>query len=338
MHQRNMNSLKLIFTAIILAFSISPAYAGDDFDDAKRVIFLGDSITYSGQYVAYVEAIWRLKYPNRKIEFINIGLPSETISGLSEKGHAGGRFPRPDLHERLARILDQMNPDVVVACYGMNCGIYQPYSDARFDAFRSGQHQLRDAVKKTVAKVIHVTPPTFDPYPILERTVSASQFLKPDGRGTYVGYNEVLDLYSAWLVAQRGRGWIVYDVHGPMNRFLVDARKAKPTFRLANDGVHINETGHWLMARSILHNLGFGENILEQTSVGDAITSSSKLSADQAQELIELVRKQQRIASSAWLTQTKHLRPGIAGGLPLDQAATEIKKLELQISALLKGD
>src|SRR2546425_2764856 len=41
----------------------------------------------------------------RQIEFLNLGLPSETVSGLSEEGHAGGQFPRPDLLERLARVL-----------------------------------------------------------------------------------------------------------------------------------------------------------------------------------------------------------------------------------------
>jgi len=33
-------------------------------------------------------------------EILNLGLPSETVSGLSEPNHAGGAFPRPDLHER----------------------------------------------------------------------------------------------------------------------------------------------------------------------------------------------------------------------------------------------
>ncbi|TXT28529.1 MAG: G-D-S-L family lipolytic protein, partial [Planctomycetota bacterium] len=93
---------------------------------AKRVVFLGDSITYSGQYIAYLETFLATRFPNRTTEFINLGLPSETCSGLSEDGHAGGKFPRPDVHERLQRVLDKLKPDLVVACYGMNCGIYLP--------------------------------------------------------------------------------------------------------------------------------------------------------------------------------------------------------------------
>jgi hypothetical protein len=105
----------------------------------KRVVVLGDSITYSGQYIEYVEAYAVSRFPERRIEFLNLGLPSETVSGLTEPGHAGGQFPRPDLHERLARVLAQTKPDFIIACYGMNDGIYYPFGEERF--FRnSGWH------------------------------------------------------------------------------------------------------------------------------------------------------------------------------------------------------
>ena len=70
--------------------------------------------------------------------FSTSGLPSETVSGLSEPGHAGGAFPRPDLHERLERVLEQTRPDLIVACYGMNDGIYHPFTEARFEKYQAG--------------------------------------------------------------------------------------------------------------------------------------------------------------------------------------------------------
>ena len=78
-------------------------------------------------FCANIETWFVTRYPERQIEFINAGLPTETVSGLSEEGHAGGSFPRPDLHERLERVLPATRPDVVIACYGMNDGIYLPY-------------------------------------------------------------------------------------------------------------------------------------------------------------------------------------------------------------------
>src|SRR6185295_7780494 len=64
---------------------------------AHRIVFLGDSITYSGQCIELIEAYCVTRFPEQRTEFINLGLPSETVSGLSEDGHAGGKFPRPDL-------------------------------------------------------------------------------------------------------------------------------------------------------------------------------------------------------------------------------------------------
>ena len=102
---------------------ITSRTGASDVNQIQRVLFLGNSITYSGQYVADIEAYYRLVHPTLEIEWINVGLPSETVSGLSEEGHADGAFPRPDLHERLERVLKQTQPDLVFANYGMNDGI-----------------------------------------------------------------------------------------------------------------------------------------------------------------------------------------------------------------------
>ena len=83
-----------LLTALFLA-AASATFAADKslLDGVKRIVFLGDSITYSGGYVDILEAAFRVEHPDRAVEFINIGLPSETVSGLSEPGHAGGQFP-----------------------------------------------------------------------------------------------------------------------------------------------------------------------------------------------------------------------------------------------------
>lgn len=215
----------------------------------KRIVFLGDSITYAGQYIDYVEAAWRTRFPDSKAEFLGIGLPSETVSGLSEPGHAGGKFPRPDLHERLDRVLAQTKPDLVIACYGMNDGIYHPYSEERMAAHQKGILKLRQKVQATGAKIIHLTPPVFDSLPIKDKTLPAGL---PVYEKPYVGYDEVLGKFSDWLLQQRSQGWEVYDVHGPMLAHIQARRKTKPEFILARDGVHADANGHWLMAQALL--------------------------------------------------------------------------------------
>ncbi|MEO6036631.1 MAG: GDSL-type esterase/lipase family protein, partial [Verrucomicrobiota bacterium] len=276
-----------------------------------RVVFLGDSITYSGQYIESIEAYFISRFPDRQVEFLNLGLPSETVSGLTEDGHAGGQFPRPDLHERLDRVLEKTKPDLVIACYGMNDGIYLPFNDQRFAKFTNGIGRLRAKILAAGAKIIHVTPPTFD-----------------EVKGGHPGYASTLDRYSDWLLEQRAAGWDVIDLHGPMNRFLESNRAKDLNFFLASDGVHCGETGHWIMAKEILLHLGAKEVAGMKDSLG-IIANTSR-----GAELLQLVQQRQRMMKDAWLTDVGHTRPGMAKGLPLTEATAKAAEIETQIRQL----
>lgn len=159
---------------------------------AKRIVFLGDSITHNGQYLEFLETIL-LTETSYRPEVIAVGLSSETVSGLSEPGHADGKFPRPDLHERLDRVLAKTKPNLVVACYGMNDGIYFPLKEERFQKYVEGMKKLREKAKAAGADIVHVTPPTFDPVPIKDRVLPAGLDAYPK---PFEGYNRVLDRYS----------------------------------------------------------------------------------------------------------------------------------------------
>ena len=290
-------------------------------------MFVGDSITHGGHYVEYLETLLRLHRPEGRFDFLNLGLPSETLSGLSEPGHAGGAFPRPDLHERLGRLLAKTHPTLLVACYGMNDGIYHPYSEERFNAFRSGLERLRTAAGAAGARVIHLTPPVFDPVPIRSQTLPAGL---AEYRSPFVGYNEVLDRYSLWLLEQRRHGWEVIDIHGPMNRRLELARKSDPSFRLAGDGVHINEEGHWIMTQGILRHLGLGD-----LAEGTSFSTGPAARNPKAAPLLALVEKRQRILKDAWLNEVGHKRPGMGKGRPLPEAEASAREFDQQARALL---
>ena len=107
----------------------------------SKVVFLGDSNTNAGTYISMLEAHFVQEHPELSgIEWINLGLSSETCTGLTEPPHP---FPRPDVHERLDRALEKSAPDIIVACYGMNDGIYYPFGDQRFASFRAGMERLR---------------------------------------------------------------------------------------------------------------------------------------------------------------------------------------------------
>ena len=327
-----MRSASIRFAVAAMSLFLATLSQADELPGLKghkRVIFLGDSITYSGRYIDVVGAYLAVKYPEQQCELINLGLPSETVSGLSEPGHAGGSFPRPDVQERLGRVLKIAKPDFVVACYGMNCGMYYPPSKERMVTFQSGILRLREAAEKAGAKVLHVTPPTFDPEPIKSRTLPAGE---AEYRQPYVGYNEVLDEFSKWLLEQRAKGWLVADLHGPMNAYLAEQRKTDPKFTLAGDGVHMNSTGHWLAAQQLLLSLQAPQEEIKPSKSAEELLGHYP----HGLEILKLTEERNHLLRDAWLSTTGHKRPGIAAGLPLEEAERKAAEVAVRIKELLK--
>ena len=293
---------------LVLLFAVSlPAIA------QHSILFLGNSITYDGRFIADVETWHMFKFPSEQAEFINVGLPSETVSGLSEEGHAGGKFPRPDLHERLARVLAAVKPELVIVDYGMNDGIYLPLDSVRFMAYRNGMTWLYDELKKAgIPAIVFCTPPVHD-----------------DPVKGSMGYDLVLDEYSRWLMTQgKEKGWEVIDIHFPMKAYLEGMRAKDPKFKLAEDGVHPGDLGHWLMAREIIAYLGTAAP--EASSVIGALGSSQK-----AVQVRALVDQRQHIMKDAWLRRTGFIRPGMPEGLPFEEAEKKAKAITEEIGKLM---
>lgn len=128
--------------------------------DGETVVFLGDSITFAGGYIEYVDAFLATRFPTARFRLINRGMPSETVAGTSEANH---QPPRPDLATRFERTIGPLDPDVVVACYGMNDGIYHPPDAEILKKYQAGVERLIDRVRKqTRARLVLLSPPPFD--------------------------------------------------------------------------------------------------------------------------------------------------------------------------------
>jgi lysophospholipase L1-like esterase len=278
--------------------------------DAKRIVFLGNSITYNGKFVSYIDAYLTLRYPGKALEIINIGLPSETVSGLSESDHADGKFPRPDLRERLDRVLKQLEPDLVIANYGMNDGIYLPFGEERFEAFKKGMAWMHQTIESSGAEIIHVTPPIYD-----------------EQKGA--AYANVLDIYSDWLISRRyTQNWKVIDLHWPMRKGLDEKRSINPDFAFAKDGIHPDDSGHFLMAKILL--TGLGENVTNAKTIEELLSPFPK-----GMQVLALVEHRQDIQKLAWLGATGHLRPGIPEGLSIEEANEKVAAINREIRAIL---
>jgi lysophospholipase L1-like esterase len=281
--------------------------------NSKRVMFLGDSITASGQYIGYFDAWLVTELKDKAPRLIDCGLPSETVSGLSEDGHAGGQFPRPDLAERLDRVLTAVKPDLVIACYGINCGIYLPFDESRLQKYQEGMTRLKLAAERAGAKFVVVTPPFYD-----------------DQRAPRnFSYNAVLDRYSDWLVSQRKEGWTVIDVHSPMTKFVQTQRKENPQFTVQPDGVHPNEAGHWLVAQQLIRWAG------DDKSAAAASPQEMLKLKGTPESLLALSSARVGVLRDAYVSAAGHKRPGVAKGLPVDQAEAKADELSAKIAVVL---
>lgn len=313
---------RLVLTVVCLLISPIGRSIGNCSEPpiSGRILFLGDSITYAGEYVNLIETACRMQYPETSFNMLNLGLPSETVSGLSEPGHAGGAFPRPDLHERLERVLDQVKPEIVVACYGMNDGIYHPLSEDRFQAYQNGIKKLLKEVEQRKIRIILLTPAFFDSLPIQDRLLPAGRDAYPQ---PYVGYDDVLQTYSDWLLSLRSESVSVIDIHSAMKESVLAQRKNQPNFTFATDGVHPNSGGHKTIAQTIAK-----EWSLDLGTPGND-------SAVLRQQVLKLVSERQQVLKHAWLSATKHKRPGIEPGLPMEQATQRAADIEAKIAVLL---
>ncbi len=328
MHKFVIWSLKLVcliaFTCVVIGQVAFVARAADDpsgvglsaaelLKESKRIVFLGDSITAAGVYVGCFDSWLAAKKGIVAHHVIDAGLPSETVSGLSEEGHAGGQFPRPDLAERLERVLDLTKPDLVIACYGINCAIYEPFDNGRFERYQRGIRQLKLAVEQRGARLVVITPPFYD-----DQRAPKS-----------FSYNAVLDRYSDWLMERRKEGWHVVDLHGPMTQEVAKRRRVDPQFTFQPDGVHPTEAGQWFVARQLIR--WFGD---EKSAAAEAAGEMLK-SLNAPSELLPLVQQRVNILRDSYVGTAGHKRPGVAKGIPVADAEKQAEELSARIQKLL---
>jgi lysophospholipase L1-like esterase len=297
-----MRSLRLL--ACLLATVVAACAQSAEALAGRRVVVLGDSITQGGTYVSFMDYFLQKSRPQLRFEVYPLGLSSETLSGLSEAGHAGGKFPRPSLFERLGRTLEKMKPEVVFACYGINDGIYQPLEEARFKAFQTGVTKLLDQCQAAGVKQVYlVTPPIFD------ATTKPGEF----------NYDSVMTAYAAWEMQLKRPGLTVIDLHTAMRK----ARDAR-TEVFSRDRVHPGDDGHLLMARTILAGAG-------------VVTPDVAAKEAMADPLFKAVDQLRKFRAGKWLAYIGYSREKVVAPTPLGDAEEQVAKLQAKVDELRRA-
>ena len=226
--------LRISFLAALLAALVFPAPALADFAlrDGDTVVFLGDSITAARAYGKVIEKFTYLRYPDRKIHFVNAGWGGDTADGGLK---------------RLERDVLSLKPTVVIVAYGVNdIGWGMRADEEHKQLYLAGVRGIVQQCLKAGARVFICSPAVTGEDP----SRSEKGYLKK--------------MADEGMELSRSLGGGAIDIHGTMRE--VQRRVAKhnegtsdPKKRVtlhAEDGIHLNDTGQICMAWAILKGLG----------------------------------------------------------------------------------
>lgn len=227
MHSRVQTLAAMLLLAVILTIPVS---AGQFIRPNDRVVFLGDSITAQRLYTKYVEEYFTTAHPDMKVTFVNAGLGGDRSSAALN---------------RVQKDVVEQKPTVVTICFGMNDAAYRPTVDMKgLETFKDGLSKLISTIRsQTNARVVLLTTTCVD----------------DKGHDRLKGYNITLTRFVAETKKIAAKeGVPVIDLYRPLRAALANGQRTDKAFTLVPDGVHPNEAGHQVMARTIL--LAWGES------------------------------------------------------------------------------
>src|SRR5260370_10982113 len=115
MMRRTFSFLLLICFGLV---ALAPASAADRFEllDGDRVILLGNTLIEREQRYGYWETLLTIRYPGRRIQFLNLGWSGDTVFGDARAGFGS----TADGFRHLTGHVLTIQPSVILLSYGLN--------------------------------------------------------------------------------------------------------------------------------------------------------------------------------------------------------------------------
>jgi lysophospholipase L1-like esterase len=227
--------LRVLCLTALLAGACAARAAAADFalQDGDKVVFLGDSLTAARTYSKIIECYTLLRFPERKIAFVNSGIGGDT----AEKSLA-----------RLERDVFAHQPTKLVVMFGTN--------DIGWGLHADEEHQRKylDAIASIIDQCRERKIRVF----ICSEPITAED---PDKSET--GFLKLMCDRGMALARERGESAI--DVNGYLRDVQRRVRTVNEKLNKENekqvalhvaDGVHLNDLGHLAVAVAMLK--GFG--------------------------------------------------------------------------------
>ncbi len=231
------------------AMTCPAARAGFAIRDGDTVVFLGDSITASRQYGKIIETYCLLRFPERRVRFVNAG--------------KGGETAKLSL-ERLDRAVFAEGATLVTVAYGVNDIGWGTQAD------EAHKRDYLDAVGQLVERCQRRGVRAF---------ICSAAITAEDPDGAEKGFLQQMCDEGLALARSRGAGAIdVQRVMRAVQRRVLaaNAKRAagtKPTSLHVEDGVHLNDLGQAAMAFAILKGLGAPADVSAATIDATSVTA-----------------------------------------------------------------
>lgn len=232
---------RLCIAASLLCFISHTAFADFAIRDNDTVVFLGDSITAARTYGKIIENYTLLRFPTRKVHFINAGWGGDTA--------AGGL-------KRLQRDVLDKKATLLTVAYGINdIGWGGKADEEHRKLYLDGIRGIVEQCKANHVRVFICAPAATAGDP----DKSADDFLQK--------------MCDAGMAISRDAGEGAVDVLREMRKIQrrikeANAQETDPKKRTtlhAEDGIHLNDTGQTAMAYSILKGLGAPADVSSAT-------------------------------------------------------------------------
>jgi lysophospholipase L1-like esterase len=206
--------------------------------DGDRLLFIGDSITDCGRarpvgeraglgdgYVAQVDSLLAAWYPERRVRVLNTGVGGNRVTDLKARW-------RPD-------VLD-LKPDWLSVMIGIN-DVWRHFDrpfmphQVPIDLYASTYRALLEQTRPRLKGLVLITP----------------YYLEPNRSDPMRRQMDAYGQVVKTLAAEHGA--ILVDAQAAFDRYLAH----RPARSLCDDGIHVDRTGHAIIARTWLTAIGF---------------------------------------------------------------------------------
>lgn len=170
----------LVFTLPCLLLN-TPVQANDFFQEADRVVLLGNTLIEREQEYGHWEALLTQGAAEKKLTFRNLGWSADTVWAESR-----GMFDPPAKgYERMLELIHELKPTVIILGYG-NVEAFDGLD--RLPAFEQQYRKLLTDLKPLQARFVFVSPVKMEFSKFPEQTPEAQKFV--------ADYNAMVDVYS----------------------------------------------------------------------------------------------------------------------------------------------